>query len=145
MFFLKELPTQAMINRYSDDFFPGQTEDVSNTLKGLREFSSLIRKLDDYFSSHNLSQLRFLVMMVIDRELDRNCLYAYEIAERLDVSKPVLSRAIKKLTEDSLLISTKDVKDARAILLSLTPSSKKLLKSILPDYFHILSSKPTPE
>lgn len=145
MFFLKELPTQAMIHRYSDEFFPGHAESVANTLKELREYSALIRQLDDYFASHNLSQLRFLVMMVIDRELDRNSLYAYEIAERLDVSKPVLSRAIKKLTEDSLLISTKDLKDARAILLLLTPAGKKLLNEILPEYFQILSGNATPE
>ncbi|GAA6183213.1 MULTISPECIES: MarR family winged helix-turn-helix transcriptional regulator [Alteromonadaceae] len=141
MFFLKELPTQAMINRYSEDYFPERSEDVAKKLQGLREYSTLIRKLEDYFASHNLSQLRFLVMMVIDREPDRDHLLAHEITERLDVSKPVLSRAIKKLIAASLLSSKKDKQDARAVLLSLTPTSKELLRSILPGYFDILSAQ----
>ena len=132
-----------MIKQYSEAYFPGQTEEVANQLQGLREFSILLRKLEDYFASHNLSQLRFLVLMVIDREPERNYLYAHEIAERLDVSKPVLSRAIKTLAKDSLLTSKKDNQDARALVLSLTPSSKTLLKSILPGYFQILKNKPT--
>ena len=141
MFFLKELPTDAMVSRYGSEYSVAEVEGITSTLKELRKYSLLTRKLDEYFTSHNLSQLRFLVMMVIDRELDRNCLYAYEIADRLDVSKPVLSRAIKKLLEDALLSATKDLKDSRAVSLSLTLSGQKLLKSILPDYFLILTGK----
>ncbi|MEO9508065.1 MAG: MarR family transcriptional regulator, partial [Nonlabens ulvanivorans] len=86
----------------------------------------------------NLSQLRFLILMAIDRETDRAWLYASELASRLDVSKPVLSRAIKKLTEDTLLCATKDKEDGRAVTLALTEKSEALLKSILPGYFDIL-------
>jgi len=140
MFFLKELPTQAMITRYSDEFCPDQSQQIAQRLEGLREYSSLIRKLDDYFASHGLSQLRFLILMAIDRELDREWLYASELVSRLDVSKPVLSRAVKKLVEDALLCAKKDEDDGRAVTLALTKKSQALLKSILSGYFNILTT-----
>lgn len=143
MFFLKKLPTQEMVKRYSAEFSADQSLEISNKLEGLREYSVLIRTLDDYFAKYELSQLRFLILMVIDRELERDCLYAYEITERLDVSKPVLSRAIKKLVTDDLLRREKDQKDARASTLSLTLKGQALLTSILPGYFAILTHSST--
>ncbi|MFT2089938.1 MarR family winged helix-turn-helix transcriptional regulator [Paraglaciecola sp. 2405UD69-4] len=139
MFFLKELPTHAMVKRYSNEFSPNKSHEISKKLQGLREYSLLIRALDDYFSSYELSQLRFLILMVIDRELQRDWLYASEITERLDVSKPVLSRAIKNLLTEQLLNKEKDTQDARASKLSITTQGKALLTEILPGYFKILT------
>ncbi|MEM0912876.1 MAG: MarR family transcriptional regulator [Pseudomonadota bacterium] len=143
MFFLKTLPTQAMVKRYSDDYSDGNADIISNRLKTLREYSLLIRAIDEYFASHGLSQLRFLVLMVIDREAERDSLYAHEVADRLDVSKPVLSRAIKKLIEQSYLHSEKDSKDSRASTLSITKQGSDKLASVLPGYFQILTEEPS--
>lgn len=145
MFFLKELPTQAMIARYGTEFSLNESVLISQRLNGLREYSLLLRKLEDYFTAQGLSQLRFLILIVIDREPGRDWLYAYEIAVRLDVSKPVLSRAVKKLSADRLLHSAQDEQDTRATLLTLTNKSKALLTSILPGYFDILTDDPTQE
>ena len=140
MFFLKDLPTKSMVENYSELYCPSHSAEVLQRLKMMREASILVRKLDSYFASHDLSQLKFLILIVIDRELDRDWLYAVEISERLDVSKPVLSRAIKALTDNGFLSTSKDLKDGRAISLALSDKGKSTLKSLLPDYFNILIS-----
>lgn len=140
MFFLKELPTQEMVERYSKTYCPRQAALVTRKLEMMRDASILVRKLDKYFASHGLSQLKFLILLVIDREIEREWLYAYEISERLDVSKPVLSRAIKKLVENGLLKTSKDSEDGRAIVLEIADKGQVLLQELLPEYFQILTA-----
>lgn len=140
MFFLKELPTQEMVERYSKTYCPSQAALVTHKLEMMRDASILVRKLDRYFASHALSQLKFLILLVIDREIEREWLYAYEISERLDVSKPVLSRAIKKLVENGLLKTSKDSEDGRAIVLEVADKGHVLLQELLPEYFQILTT-----
>ncbi|MBX2849415.1 MAG: MarR family transcriptional regulator [Acidiferrobacterales bacterium] len=139
MFFLKELPTRAMVERYSNKYCPKNAGLVIEKLEMMREASLLVRELDRYFSSHGISQLKFLTLLVIDRELERDWLYASEISERLDVSKPVLSRAIKKLVDDELLQTSKDSNDGRATVLKIADKGQTLLKELLPEYFRILT------
>ncbi|MCH2256028.1 MAG: MarR family transcriptional regulator [Alteromonas sp.] len=141
MFFLKELPTKAMVENYAELYCPAHSAEVTQRLKMMREASILVRQLDSYFASHDISQLKFLILIVIDRELERDWLYAVEISERLDVSKPVLSRTIKALTDSGFLSTSKDSKDGRAIVLTLTDKGKRTLESLLPDYFNILTKQ----
>lgn len=112
---------------------------ISDALLMMRQASVLVRRLETYFAAHQLSQLRFLIMMVIDREVDRRSLTAVEIADRLDVSKPVLTRAIGRLNDDGLIESTADTADGRAKQIELSPKGRRRLKSILPDYFRKLA------
>ncbi|WP_395343133.1 MarR family winged helix-turn-helix transcriptional regulator [Ningiella sp. W23] len=141
MFFLKDLPTKCMVENYAELYCPSDSAEVIKQLKMMREASILVRQLDSYFASHDISQLKFLILMVIDRELDRDWLYAVEISERLDVSKPVLSRAVKTLTDNGFLLTSKDSKDGRAIVLTLSDKGKSALESLLPDYFNILTKR----
>ncbi|MGH1406067.1 MAG: MarR family winged helix-turn-helix transcriptional regulator [Rhodomicrobiaceae bacterium] len=105
----------------------------------MREASQLIRLVDAYFSSHNLSQLKFLILVVIDREPDIESLRQSEINRRLDVSKPVLNRSVSSLLETGLLKRIEDKEDSRAYKLGLTEKGKKTLDKIMPEYFKIIS------
>lgn len=138
MFFLKDLPTKAMIQGYQQKYHELDVTQVEQALQTMRQASLMIRQLEEYFAKHNLSQLRFLILMVIDREPTRNELTAIEIAQRLDVSKPVLSRAIKRLVDDGVLNCEENTQDKRAKCLSLTESGKTLLTQVLPNYFKLL-------
>ena len=92
MFFLKELPTESMVEEYVSKTKVGNSETITGALSMMREASQLIRLVDAYFSSHNLSQLKFLILVVIDREPNIESLRQSEINQRLDVSMPVLNR-----------------------------------------------------
>lgn len=138
MFFLKVLPDEAMITRFTGS--PERSAKVHQSLRRMREASLLIRQVERYFSGYGLSQLKFLIMIVIERENDRDSLRASEISARLDVSKPVLHRSIQALIEQGLIVGMADPQDKRAELLSLTKAGRDVLNAALPGYFDVMTA-----
>ena len=138
MFFLKELPSRQMVDGYADQFADVDVDRVLDALRLMRRASLLIRELEAYFARHDLSQLRFLMMILIDREPERNCLAASEIAERLDVSRPVVTRTLQGLERAGLIAISENSEDARSRNVTLTLSGKAKLDEVLPGYFAIL-------
>ena len=136
MFFLKTLPSLEMVQGYTNDGAAAET--VLDALGMLRRASLLLRRIEQYFANHGLSQQKFLIMVVIDREPERTSLRLSEIAERLDVSKPVLHRTIKAMIAAGLLASRPDPNDGRSDLIQLTTQAKDLMAQIMPGYFEIL-------
>lgn len=138
MFFLKELPSRRMVDGYADQFVDVDAARVLDALQLMRRASLLIRELEAYFARYDLSQLRFLMMILIDREHERNCLAASEIAERLDVSRPVVTRTLQGLERAGLIAISKNTEDARSRNVTLTLAGKGKLDEVLPGYFAIL-------
>ena len=138
MFFLRELPSRQMVDGYADRYGDVDADKVLAALHIMRSASLLIRELEAYFARHDLSQLRFLTLIVIDREPDRDRLAASEIADRLDVSRPVVTRTLQGLEKAGLIAISNDAKDARARNVALTPAAERKLGEVLPDYFAIL-------
>lgn len=135
MYFLKELPTRQMLEAYQKRFPTMRIDTIEAALRLLRKASLLLRILDAYFATHNLSQLRFLILVVIDREIDRDGLMASEIAARLDVSRPVMARTLKTLSDDELLDFDEHDADGRAKLIRLTSKGRRILREVLPGYY----------
>lgn len=138
MFFLKELPSRQMVEGYASRLEGFDADEVLRALRIMRDGSLLIRELEAYFARYNLSQLRFLAMIVIDREPDRGSLTAGEIAERLDVSRPVVTRTLQGLEKAGLIAISSNARDARARDVALTPAGHGTLDEVLPGYFGIL-------
>lgn len=139
MFFLRELPTRMMIDGYVSVTGVGDVDAVVQALSMMREASQLVRQLDAFFNSHGLSQLKFHILIVIDREPDTDSLRQSEINQRLDISKPVLNRTVTALLKEGLLKRRDDPEDSRAHLLALTDKGKTVLAAILPGYFETIS------
>lgn len=138
MFFLKELPTRAMLEAYNERFPAMNVSAVESALRLLRQASLLLRELDAYFVTHDLSQLRFLVLVVLDRESDRDGLMASEIAARLDVSRPVATRTLQTLASAGLLQVDTHVDDGRAKQVRLTSTGRRKLGALLPGYYRVI-------
>jgi DNA-binding MarR family transcriptional regulator len=137
VFFLKELPSLQMVEGYASRLEDFDADEVLRALRIMRDGSLLIRELEAYFARHELSQLRFLAMIVIDREPDRDSLTAGEIAERLDVSRPVVTRTLQGLEKAGLIAISSNARDARARDVALTPAGHATLDEVLPGYFAI--------
>jgi len=135
MFFLKELPTRQMLEVYQKHFPDMKIDTVASALRLLRQASLLLRELDTYFAKHDLSQLRFLILVVLDREIDREGLMASEVAARIDVSRPVMTRTLKMLSIDGLLDFDEHDGDGRAKLIRLTSKGRRTLQKVLPGYY----------
>lgn len=129
-----------MIEGYGDRYSPGSEASIEQALIMMRNASVLVRRIDLYFAANGLSQLRFLIMIVIDREIDRNWLTHAEIAEKLDVSKPVMTRTVQTLLKAGLLSVEADKEDGRTKRLSLTSEGQTLLFELLPGYFDTITS-----
>ncbi|WP_444902362.1 MarR family winged helix-turn-helix transcriptional regulator [Microbulbifer sp. SSSA007] len=140
MFFLKELPSQQMVEGYAKQFSVNNPKAIQDALTIMRDASLLLRELESYFSDHGTSQLRFLIMIVIDREPERNSLLVSEIAERIDISRPVMTRTLKSMVEDRLITMKADSSDGRAKCVALTTDGKYFLQKILPGYFRMISN-----
>lgn len=88
------------------------------------------------------------MLIVIDREPQRQSLTPNEIAQRIDISKPVLSRTLHALEQDCLITLAASRTDGRSKEVFLTAEGRQRLLDILPGYFGILSeetAKPAPD
>ncbi len=135
MFLLKELPTRHMLEAYQQRFPDMKIDAVASALHMLRQASLLMRALDAYFAQHDLSQLRFLILVVLDRETDCDGLMASAVAERLDVSRPVMTRTLKALASDGMLDFDEHDTDGRAKIIRLTTQGRHTLHKVLPGYY----------
>lgn len=140
MFFLKELPTRKMLEAYHDQFPAMNVDNVQAALYMLRRASILMRVLDIYFSNHGLSQLRYLIMVVLDREKGCEGLMASDVADRLDVSRPVMTRTLQTLASEGMLAVETHGVDARAKLIRLTNVGHKKLYEVLPGYYQLIDT-----
>jgi DNA-binding MarR family transcriptional regulator len=138
MFFLKSLPTEDMITGYTQSVPSVDPKTIGNALLMLRQASLLLRELEAYFTVHGLSQTRFLIMMVIDREPNRQFLAVGEITKRLDISMPIVTNTIKSLIKQGYVKSKFSSDDARVRLISLTIEGRIQLHKILPGYFRLI-------
>ncbi|MEZ7197363.1 MarR family winged helix-turn-helix transcriptional regulator [Pseudodesulfovibrio karagichevae] len=140
MFFLKELPTRETLERYHERF-PGMRPDVvMEALVLMKKGSLLIRSLDEYFTRHGLSQLRYMILVVIDRQPDRDEMTVTELAANLDVSKPVMTRTLKGLIEDGFIDVSVGADDRRVKLVRLTKAARDKLAAILPGYYETIQA-----
>lgn len=140
MFFLKDLPTKEMLNRYQAEFPGMDVETVGSALQMLRSASILLRELDRYFAKHDFSLLRFLILIVLDRDEKRAMMTIGEVAESLDVSRPVATRTIQSLIDDGLLTAIENEKDGRSMLLKCARGGHKKLRELLPGYYEVIQS-----
>lgn len=138
MFFLRDLPSKQMVKGYAAHYAPDAEEPIKDALIMMRRASILVRELNNYFSENELSQLKFLILIVIDRESDRDYLSYTQLSHRLDVSKPVVTRTVGSLLKSGWLEEKIDPDDARSKQLKLTAKAKTKLNLLLPGYFKIL-------
>lgn len=127
-----------MVDGYGDRFGDVDADKVLDALTMMRNASRLIRELEAYFVQHDLSQLRFLALIVIDRETDRDSLAVSDIADRLDVSRPVVTRTLQSLEKAGLVQISDHESDARSRNVVLSHCGKITLERVLPGYFAIL-------
>ena len=139
MFFLKELPSRRMVEGYAELNPSLDVDAARNALRSMRQASLMVRQIEACLAEHGLSQLRFLVLIVIDREPDRDHLGVTEIANRLDVSKPVVTRTLSRLVADDMIRIETDPADARAKLVRLTAEGRAKLEAVLGPYFALLT------
>ncbi|MGI0119573.1 MarR family winged helix-turn-helix transcriptional regulator [Zooshikella sp. RANM57] len=141
MFFLKELPTQEMLKQYAQQFPEMDVERTEAALNMLRQASLLIRKLEAYFAEQGLSQTRFLILIVLDREPSLGHFSMKDLVSRLDVSKVVITNTLKSLEKEGLVDVKDCIDDRRAKKIAITKKGRSTLKRILPGYYMLINKE----
>lgn len=136
---MKDLPTKEMLASYKKEFPEMRPEAVEAALIFMRQASLLLRDLEKYFAQHGLSQTRFLILILLDREANQEGLMAMDLVAKMDVSKTVISKTVHALEKEGLIKSEEHKQDARSKWLTLTTKGKKLLYDVLPGYYRIIN------
>lgn len=139
MFFLDELPTQDMLDKYHDRYPEMQPTKLYNVLFFLRKASYVIRDLDSFFGEHGLSQTRFYILILLDREPVKDSITSIELSRKLNISKAVTSRTVNSLRECGYIIEKPHPLDTRSKILSLTDDGETKLHSVLPHYYALIN------
>lgn len=109
-------------------------------LKTLKFASLMLLELEKHFAKYDLSQAKFLVLIILTRSRGPSLSNA-EIARQLGISKKNTTRLLAAM-HGSKLITKKDHKlDARSISIYITEKGKIALKHVLPGYYHIINAR----
>lgn len=139
MFFLKELPGKAILEQYARKYPDMDVEKTDRALHMMRSASLLIRDLEAYFATHDLSQTKFLTLIVLEREPDKPHLTLTEICHRLDVSKTVISKTLKTLEKQGAIKIRQNIEDQRSKHIQITEKGRKKIESLMPGYYQLIN------
>lgn len=135
MFFLKDLPSRQMLESYKERFPEMNVDNVGGALRMLRRASILLRQLEAYFAKHDLSQTRFYILIILDREGKDGGLQAMDIADKLDISRPIVTNTLKSLKGREFINISNHTEDGRAKWITLTDQGRDKLNVVLPGYY----------
>lgn len=117
--------------------YPQMDKDQTRkALHMLQTASYLMRDLEKLFASHGLSQTRFLILIVLERE--GGALTGAQVRELIDISRPVLTRTLQGLKREGFVAIDPSQEDARAHDVRLTAEGAKKLAEVLPEYFALI-------
>lgn len=137
MFLLKELPSDEIMSAYARRYREMDKAATRRALEMLQSASFLLRDLEKLFSQHGLSQTRFLILIVLEREGGR--LTGRQIRDRIDISRPVLTTTLKGLKREGCIGLDEVEQDARAVEAVLLEAGRAKLTALLPAYFTLVS------
>ena len=87
-----------------------------------------------YLAKHDISQGRFMVLMLLNRCAEQPSTPA-ELADEAGVTRATMTGLVDTLEKDGLVTRKNDSTDRRTVLVQLTRSGRKLLDRMLPGYF----------
>jgi DNA-binding MarR family transcriptional regulator len=139
MFYLRDIPKyeaiRARVRRYSD-IDPAAVESF---LILLRVASDAIAAVEAYLNRHGISQGRFTVLAVMNREPE-TAMCPSDLAVKCGVTRATMTGLIDGLERDKLVKREHSQGDRRMMQVRLTPEGIQFLDSILPEYFRRLAS-----
>jgi DNA-binding MarR family transcriptional regulator len=112
----------------------------------LRAGSDTIHDCEAYFARHDLSQGRFMVLILLldkqeNRPLSRT---PAELAELANVTRATMTGLVDTLERDGLATREPDLVDRRMMAVTLTAKGHALLNRVLPGYFRLMAALMAP-
>lgn len=142
---LKDLPRYDCLIRAAERCPTLQPSACDAFLNLLRTGDDVFAVVDRFLSSHDISQGRFTVLMLLgmecdddEEEEDRPATPA-GLAEQAGVTRATMTGLIDTLEKDRLVVREPDANDRRTIHVRLTREGRAVLDAMLPDYFQCVA------
>ena len=134
MLLLKEVPKYECLLERAKRYPELDPSAMEAFLHFLRTSTELFESIKAAHASHNFSDGRFGVMMLLNRDPGKPVNPA-DLADRADVTRATMTGLIDTLERDGFVKREHAPADRRMMLVQLTTKGQNFLDEILPDYF----------
>jgi DNA-binding MarR family transcriptional regulator len=142
MLLIKNLPRYECLLEASQQFPDLDPSACEAFLHLLRAGDEAFNECDAYLAKHNLSQGRFMVLMLLMDKGGENrhpCTPA-GLADHAGVARATMTGLIDTLERDGLVTREPDPVDRRMMSVKLTPRGKDVLRQLLPEHFQRMAA-----
>lgn len=134
-FLLRDLPRYECLQEKARRYPDLDIGAVETTLILLRVASDVMEGMSSNFSRHGMSQGRFVVLSLLDRNGATGSLLPSEIADKLNVTRATVTGLLDSLEKDGYIQRRAHPEDRRAISVYLTDDGRKFLEQISPQHY----------
>ena len=135
MLLLRDLPRYEMLQEKAKRYPELDASAVDATLVLLRVASDVFEGMGAHLGRHDVSQGRFMVLVLLDRCSHGEGILPSEIAEQLGVTRATVTGLLDGLEKETLISRTMHPDDRRAFCIELTPKGREFLAAMLPEHY----------
>ena len=135
MLLLRDLPRYEMLQEKSKRYPELDANAVEATLVLLRVASDVFEGMGAHLGRQNISQGRFMVLVLLDRCPRSEGISPSEIADQLGVTRATVTGLLDGLEKDDLISREMHPEDRRAFCIELTPKGRQFLAAMLPEHY----------
>ena len=133
-FLLTQLPRYECLQERSARYPDLDAGSVHATITLMHVAQEVFDGFTAQFERHNISQGRFLVLMILDRHFERP-LAPSEIAEMVGVARATITGLLDGLEKDDMVARHPHPEDRRALTIQMTAKGRKFLDEMLPGHY----------
>ena len=134
MFYLRDLPKYEALRQRAARYPEIDPRAFEAFLVLMRVGSDLLDGLEAYLGSKGMSQGKFSILMHLDRDPDVG-ISPSDLADRSGVTRATVTGLLDGLSREKLVSREDDTGDRRKAVVRLTPRGRKMLDTILPEYY----------
>src|SRR4051794_21098432 len=134
MFYLRDLPKYEALRQRAARYPEIDPRAFEAFLVLMRVGTDLLDGLEAYLASKGMSQGKFTILMLLNRDPDLG-VSPSDLAERSGVTRATITGLLDGLSREKLVSREDDTGDRRKAVVRLTTRGRKLLDSILPEYY----------
>jgi DNA-binding MarR family transcriptional regulator len=138
MFFLRDLPKYDAIRTRAARYPEVDPAAIESFLTLLRVGSDVLAAFEKYLAKHHISQGRFTVLMVLNRNPEVG-LNPSDLAAKCGVTRATMTGLLDSLERKRLIRRESDQADRRTVLVRLNDKGIDLLEGMLHDYYRRIS------
>jgi len=134
MFYLRDLPKYEALRQRAARYPEIDPRAFEAFLVLMRVGSDLLDGLEAYLNSKGMSQGKFSILMLLNRDPDVG-ISPSDLADRSGVTRATITGLLDGLSREKLVSREDDTGDRRKAVVRLTSRGRKMLDTILPEYY----------